>query len=601
MAVDDPNNYLDGNWHHYAVTVSSANGSKVYVDGTLAAAAATRGGEAINPDTNIYLGARPTLDAIYRYDGALDDVRIYSKELDANEVAELAGGSANAAPTVDAGTNADVELPTDTTSLDATVTDDGLPEGQTVSQTWSKDSGPGTVTFTNSGAVDTTATFSAAGTYVLKLTAEDTEKTANDTVTITVHPVNTAPTVNAGADDSITLPTDTYALDAMVTDDGLPLGGSLTQTWSKDSGPGTVTFTNSGAVDTTATFGTEGTYVLKLSATDGSLTTTDTVQITVNEQTNTAPTVSAGADDSIAMPTDTVSLDGTVNDDGLPNPPAALTYTWAKDSGPGTVTFTSSSAVDTTATFSTIGTYVLRLTASDSALSDYDTVQITVNEESAGDPNLELHLKLDDGSGTVVADDSGHDRDGVTDATWVTGHISGGLEFDGAATEAYVTDFAIGTDFSVAFWFKSDDNSGSYYQYMFCWGGNGSINCVKTMFGEDSNGTYGGQLLTDICDKNDMYDWSSLAVDDPNSYLDDNWHHYAVTVSAANGSKVYVDGTLEATASTRGGDDINPETNIYLGCRPTTEAIYRYDGAVDDVRIYSKELDANEVSDLASQ
>jgi hypothetical protein len=47
---------------------------------------------------------------------------------------------------------------------------------------------PGRVSFTDAGSPKTTATFSAPGTYVLRLTATDSELTASDTVTITVTP-----------------------------------------------------------------------------------------------------------------------------------------------------------------------------------------------------------------------------------------------------------------------------------------------------------------------------------------------------------------------------------------------------------------------------
>ncbi len=51
---------------------------------------------------------------------------------------------------------------------------------------WSKVSGPGTVTFADPKAPVTTATFSAPGEYVLKVTAEDGESTASSTVTVKV-------------------------------------------------------------------------------------------------------------------------------------------------------------------------------------------------------------------------------------------------------------------------------------------------------------------------------------------------------------------------------------------------------------------------------
>jgi len=97
---------------------------------------------------------------------------------------------------------------------------------------------------------------------------------------------------------------------------------------------------------------------------------------------NQPPAVNAGSDQQIALPA-VVNLDGTVTDDGLPNPPGAVTVTWTKQSGPGTVTFGNIHAVDTTASFSTTGVYVLRLTADDSALQSYDEVTITVNPPSS--------------------------------------------------------------------------------------------------------------------------------------------------------------------------------------------------------------------------
>jgi hypothetical protein len=97
--------------------------------------------------------------------------------------------------------------------------------------------------------------------------------------------------------------------------------------------------------------------------------------------TNLPPTVDAGPDQTITLPTDTVNLDGTVTDDGYPDPPATVTQTWTKQSGPGTVTFGNAALVDTTAEFSAAGVYVLRLTASDSDLSAYDEMTVTVLDD----------------------------------------------------------------------------------------------------------------------------------------------------------------------------------------------------------------------------
>ena len=92
----------------------------------------------------------------------------------------------------------------------------------------------------------------------------------------------------------------------------------------------------------------------------------------------------AGADVAIKL-CELANLDGTVTDDGLPTPPSAVTTAWTELSGPGTVIFTDAAAVDTTASFTAIGVYVLQLTASDSELAAGDTVTVTVNSNVPGD------------------------------------------------------------------------------------------------------------------------------------------------------------------------------------------------------------------------
>jgi hypothetical protein len=187
---------------------------------------------------------------------------------------------------------------------------------------------------------------------------------------------NTPPTVDAGP-NAATTDGATITLTGTVVDDGLPNPpGSTTKSWTTVSGPGTVTFGTPAATSTTASFSLAGTYVLSLAANDGALIGSDTVTVTVYAAgTNAAPVVNAGVDQNVVLP-GTASLAATVTDDGLPNPPSALSLTWSKVSGPGTVSFGSPNAAATTATFSTNGTYVLRLTASDSALSSYDDVVV---------------------------------------------------------------------------------------------------------------------------------------------------------------------------------------------------------------------------------
>jgi len=93
---------------------------------------------------------------------------------------------------------------------------------------------------------------------------------------------------------------------------------------------------------------------------------------------NQRPSVTAGPNQTVTLPAN-AALNATVADDGLPVPPGLLSCAWSKVSGPGTVTFANASVPNTTASFSTNGTYVLRWTANDSALSSNATVTVTVN------------------------------------------------------------------------------------------------------------------------------------------------------------------------------------------------------------------------------
>ncbi len=302
----------------------------------------------------------------------------------------IVGPPVNVAPVVSAGSDAVVTLPA-SASLSGSVSDDGLPSN-TLTSLWSVVSGPGTVTFGNAAAPVTTASFSSAGTYVLRLTGNDSLLSTSDDVQITVNPVspvNVAPVVSAGSDAVVTLPA-SASLSGSVSDDGLP-SNTLTSLWSVVSGPGTVTFGNAAAPVTTASFSSAGTYVLRLTGNDSLLSTSDDVQITVNpvSPVNVAPVVSAGSDAVVTLPA-SASLSGSVSDDGLPS--NTLTSLWSVVSGPGTVTFGNAAAPVTTASFSSAGTYVLRLTGNDSLLSTSDDVQITVNPVGPGSFVVDLNL-----------------------------------------------------------------------------------------------------------------------------------------------------------------------------------------------------------------
>ena len=93
---------------------------------------------------------------------------------------------------------------------------------------------------------------------------------------------------------------------------------------------------------------------------------------------SSTPVVDAGPNQTITLPS-TASLSGTAT--GFPAD-STLTQTWSTVLGTGTVTFSTATALATTASFSTSGLYTLQLTVSGGGVSASGTTIITVNPEA---------------------------------------------------------------------------------------------------------------------------------------------------------------------------------------------------------------------------
>lgn len=127
----------------------------------------------------------------------------------------------------------------------------------------------------------------------------------------------------------------------------------------------------------------------------------------LEEVTNTAPEVDAGADKGGAA-TEQINLNGWVSDDGFPGP---LSVAWSKLSGPGTVSFADASAASTSATFSEDGVYELLLSADDGELSGSDTMRVNVGQDEVTDGLQVVHcgaaMVID---GVINTDEWGNSR-----------------------------------------------------------------------------------------------------------------------------------------------------------------------------------------------
>jgi len=421
--------------------------------------------------------------------------------------------ASNQAPTVSAEANGSAVVGT-AFSLQGQASDDGLPN-DTLNFQWTKFSGPGSVSFSQSTTLATTAVFSSTGTYVLKLTASDGSASDSDSVTVVVQPAsNNSGNTGTSTGNQSTSGSDLIAIEA---ENYQSKTAAANQQWvaaniAAANGSGSMTTTpNKGVLKSSASgspslsysvnFDKAGIYHVwirgwgdenakglgtndsihaglngVLSATadkiDGfpagwhwSNRTRDGVSAKIsvpsagthsfnlwmredgfvvdkiilskaasftptglgnsstqtnsgsNTATNSAPVVDAGPGASI-MANASVSLAGAVSDDSTPT--ASLQTLWSKQSGPGTVSFANASSVSTTATFSVAGNYVLKLTANDGALTASDSLNVVVNAVSNNNTSIQ------NGSGAVAVEAEDYfTKSGTPTHQWVAANLAG--------------------------------------------------------------------------------------------------------------------------------------------------------------------------------
>ncbi len=287
------------------------------------------------------------------------------------------GGSiANQAPVANAGADRTITLPTNSASLNGSGSSDA--DGTIASYLWQQISGPSTSTLSSTTAASITVSNLVQGVYSYRLRVTDNGGlTANDTVRVTVNAAaNQAPVANAGADRTITLPTNSASLNGSGSSDAD--GTIASYLWQQISGPSTSTLSSTTTANITVSNLVQGVYSYRLRVTDnGGLTANDTVRVTVNAAANQAPVANAGADRTITLPTNSASLNGSGSSDA---DGTIASYLWQQISGPSTSTLSSTTAASITVSNLVQGVYSYRLRVTDNGgLTANDTVRVTVN------------------------------------------------------------------------------------------------------------------------------------------------------------------------------------------------------------------------------
>ncbi|HNU40957.1 MAG TPA: tandem-95 repeat protein, partial [Cyclobacteriaceae bacterium] len=322
----------------------------------------------------------------------------------------------NQAPVVVASNDVTITLPTNSTTLTAVASD---PDGSIANYLWTNTSGPSSPTMSGITTATLDVSNLVAGTYIFKITVTDNESaTAFDNVTVVVQSAtNQTPIANAGADQSITLPTNSTNF----VGSGLDSDGSIASyQWTQISG-GAITLTNANTSSLTVSGAVAGTYIFRLTVTDDDgATGLDDVTLTVNPAAvNQVPIVSAGSNQTISLPQNSLNLTGSGSDpDG-----SIASYLWSKVSGP-TVVLTNQNTPVVSLSNLLEGTYTFRLTVTDNlgATAQADvTVTVlpaVVNQPPVSNAGADIILTLPTNSTTLFG--AGSDPDGtIVTYNWI--------------------------------------------------------------------------------------------------------------------------------------------------------------------------------------
>ncbi|SKC82426.1 gliding motility-associated C-terminal domain-containing protein [Ohtaekwangia koreensis] len=316
--------------------------------------------------------------------------------------------SSNQSPIADAGPNITLSLPVNSTNLIGSGTD---PDGTIASYSWVKISGPSAFMINTTSPV-LSLTDLVEGVYIFRLTVTDDDgATATDNAQVIVLPatVNQTPSVTAGNNITVTLPTNSLTLTAFASD---PDGSIASYIWAKQVGPAA---TLSG--ETTASLLMEdlqeGTYTFRVTVADnaGSTAFDEVNVIVLPEGSNQPPLVNAGSDKTLFLPTNSLNLSGTASD----NDGSITTYEWIKIQGPS-VTESNTNSPTASLTNLVAGQYTFRLTATDDdGASAFDEVNITVfpgtiNQSPIANAGSNQSLVLPNSTATITG--SGFDPDG---------------------------------------------------------------------------------------------------------------------------------------------------------------------------------------------
>ncbi|HVV05734.1 MAG TPA: PKD domain-containing protein, partial [Puia sp.] len=281
-------------------------------------------------------------------------------------------------PIANAGKDTSIVLPVNSITLSGSASTDR--QGTALTYLWTKVGGPAQYSLPNPTAANPVVSGLIAGVYKFQLTVTNTAGlSASSTVKIFVVNPNgvVPPKAVAGNDTAILLPQTSLLLNA--GNSTAPNGAIQTYAWTQLSGPTQATIATPGAVTTTVSNLRTGLYQFVLTITDNlDSVGRDTIQIrVVNPFPNVTPIARTGADQTITLPTNSVTLDGSASSD---TDGVITSYRWRQLNGPSQSNISTPNQASTTVSSLATGIYQFELTVQDdSSALGKDTLSVFVN------------------------------------------------------------------------------------------------------------------------------------------------------------------------------------------------------------------------------
>ncbi len=154
----------------------------------------------------------------------------------------------------------------------------------------------------------------------------------------------------------------------------------------------------------------------------------------------------------------------------------------------------------------------------------------------------------------------------------ITLPISAGRHFDEVDDDIQVSDsadltFPDATDWTVAGWFRLDDNTGGDFQYFLSWGGAGDVNTFNCFVRETGTGTDPNKLS---CDIRDIFGNPLILTSSTTPGTSTNWQFFLLDFDDDASPKkltMYIDSVEVATDTSTGYSEVNRTSNWFFGSR----------------------------------